>query len=75
MVKKSEWRRFFNRVEERLAEGAIEYGDKSIHRPSPELIEEVKQELLDQAAWSAIQCARLDRLLPLLEEIERRAAE
>ena len=70
MVKKTEWRTFLRRVEDRMEQGAKDYGDKSVHRPCQDLIEELQQELLDVAGWAAIMHARLERLRAQADKAE-----
>jgi hypothetical protein len=41
-------------VLERLACGALEYGDASLSRPPMELLEEIAEEAADLGAWAAI---------------------
>lgn len=56
------WRVFASRVEERLKEGQIEYGDKSFAKDPDALITEIQQELEDIAGWGLILWVRLERV-------------
>ena len=46
----------------RLRQGQREYGDRSFSRAPAELVDEIRQELLDVCAWSYILAVRLDLL-------------
>jgi dsDNA-specific endonuclease/ATPase MutS2 len=49
---------FLNNSLQRLEAGALEYGDKSFHKPAPVLLREVSEELYDVATWCAIWASR-----------------
>ena len=53
---------FTARVEERLVNGKPVYGDSSFERSPMSLVEEIRQEVLDQAGWAFILYERLGRL-------------
>ena len=57
------WPAFAARVQQRLCAGAKEYGDGSLSRSLPWLIEEIRQELRDVAGWAAIMDYRLEQML------------
>lgn len=61
-MEKSERERFFARLNQRLDVGAIEYGNKSIDKDKPVLLEEIQQELEDVCNWSAILWTKIDRM-------------
>ena len=50
---------FFDAVTGRLALGRERYGDRSFSLPVERLLQEVEEELLDQAAWAFIAWRRL----------------
>lgn len=54
--------RFTERLRTRLITGAATYGDTSFTRPSPELVDEIQQELEDVCGWSLLLWIRLERL-------------
>lgn len=58
-------------VAARLDRGRTQYGDTSFIRPLPEILEELSQELLDQAGWAFVGWQRIRNLISVLESIER----
>lgn len=54
--------RFLARLQARMVQGRIEYGDRSFRRPACDLIDEVQQELEDVSGWSAILWSRLEHI-------------
>jgi hypothetical protein len=58
---------FVAAVRKRLDQGRRQYGDESFTRPIPEILEELSQELLDQAGWAFIGWTRIQRLISLIE--------
>lgn len=53
---------FASRVRQRLESGKRVYGDASFEKPLVVLIEEIRQEVLDQAGWAFIAYERLTEL-------------
>ena len=53
---------FTDRIRRRLEVGAREYGDASLSRPVPELLDEMQQELEDVCGWCTILWMRLNNL-------------
>ena len=53
---------FVARLRARLITGAATYGDTSLTRPAPELVDEIQQELEDVCGWSLLLWIRLERL-------------
>ena len=53
---------FTARIRERLENGRRVYGDSSFERPLTSLVEEIRQEVLDQAGWAFIAYVRLSEL-------------
>lgn len=60
---------FAAKVRGRLDNGRRDYGDSSFERPLLQLIEELKQELEDQAGWAFIAWARMAALERLVMEV------
>ena len=63
-----DWRKeyfddFLPALTERLNAGEVEYGNESFDKPLPTTLHEIREEILDQAAWSFIACVRINRLL------------
>lgn len=58
---------FAAQVRLRLDTGRRQYGDESFTRPIPELLEELSQELLDQAGWAFVGWVRVQKLLNAIE--------
>lgn len=52
--------RFWQTVERQLEKGRVEYGDRSLRRPSVDLLDEVQQEFVDAAAWAMLGWLRLE---------------
>jgi len=50
--------------------GALTYGDTSFERPPGQLLEEIEQELLDQAGWSFIMWCRLEEVRERLKQLK-----
>ena len=63
---------FFERLHEKLEQGAKEHGDKSFDLTAPRLIEELQAEALDLAGWGWILWDRLERLRVAAEAAERK---
>jgi hypothetical protein len=61
------WPAFANAVRLRLDTGRRQYGDASFTRPVHELLNELSQELLDQAGWAFIGWQRIQSLLNSIE--------
>lgn len=59
---RNERKRFFGRLNKRLDVGEIEYGNKSIDKDKPVLLDEIQQELEDVCNWSAILWTKIERL-------------
>lgn len=60
---------FFSSVTARLVLGERAYQDRTFDRPLPEIIEELRAEILDQAAYAFIALERL----ATVEELARKA--
>ena len=58
----ADWPKFVTSLAARLAKGAKEYGDVSFTRPLSELLEEIEQEILDQAGWAFIAYCRIQQI-------------
>lgn len=56
------WRIFLSRVEERLKEGQIQYGNKSFTKNPDALLNELQQEVEDIAGWGVILWIRLEAM-------------
>lgn len=63
---------FMRRVRERLENGRRVYGDSSFERPLTSLVEEIRQEVLDQAGWSFILFVRLCELERMVEAASKK---
>lgn len=72
---KDEWPPWITRLEKRCRQGHREYGDKSFERPLFSLLEEVEEELLDQAIWSFIGWTTLHRLRERVRLLEDKLDE
>ena len=59
---------FVDRMADRLMMGAITYGNRSFSKNPEELLREVLEEIVDQAAWSFIAFTRVVQLLRAIEE-------
>lgn len=68
-----QWPTFIKRIHARLEMGSLTYGDISFAKPLDQLIDEIMQELEDQAGWSFIAWSRLDEWKKRLEH-ERQGA-
>lgn len=66
----TDWPDFVTSLSARLRVGAKTYGDKSFTRPLSELLEEIEQELLDQAGWAFIAYCRLQEMKRALSKEE-----
>ncbi len=54
--------RFLELLDERLDQGAKEYGDRSFDRSELELLTELQQEALDLAGWSWVLFEKIERM-------------
>lgn len=61
---------FFDALWERLARGAVEYGDRSFDRPLLELLDEWEQEALDLAGWGYVMWQKARRLRARAQQID-----
>ena len=52
---------FVDAMHARLEQGAAEYGNRSMLRPVSETVDEIRQELLDEAGWLYILWCQADR--------------
>jgi hypothetical protein len=59
---REDWLEFVSLVEQRLEQGAVEYGDETLRRPALEVLDEVEEELLDVMGWSFFAWLRIRRL-------------
>jgi len=66
----NKWGPFIKNVFSRLEMGALTYGDTSFERPPGQLLEEIEQELLDQAGWSFIMWCRLEEVRERLKQLK-----
>lgn len=66
---------FCTRVQARLESGKRVYGDSSLERPLVSLIEEIRQEVLDQAGWAFLAFERLADLEGQVQILEARRRE
>lgn len=62
---------FVTRVTTRLLEGEKTYQDRTVDRPLPEIIEELRLELLDQAAYAFTAFERLAAVEKMASAAER----
>ena len=67
-----QFRRFSERLRNRLEAGARTYGNSSFERPVADLIGEAMEEAEDIVGWSFLAWVRLDRLSAAVERIEQR---
>jgi hypothetical protein len=66
---------FSSQARARSEVGAVEYGERSwTSATAVELLDEAAQECVDGAVWLAMVFARLARLRPVAERLERHAA-
>jgi hypothetical protein len=72
---REDWLEFVSLVEHRLEQGAVEYGDSTMRRPAPEVLDEVEEELLDVMGWSFFAWLRIrrfkDKVKKVLTEISQ----
>ncbi len=68
-----QWPVYAEAVLEKLAKGAVEYGDRSLDADSGKLLNEIEAELLDVNGWSFLLWTRIQRLKKKLAEIETRS--
>lgn len=61
-------------MEARAAEGQREYGDRSLERAPGDLADEIVEELVDVAKWSALTFGRVEQLRDRLEVADRALA-
>ena len=54
--------RFFQKFEEKMDRGRLEYGDNSFKRETGPLLTEIQEELIDVCGWSIILWTRLEKL-------------
>ena len=68
---------FLSKCTKRLEVGAVEYGDKSFYKDSRELINDIDEELMDIANWSAILATTCEtnEALAFLQSLVRTSAE
>ncbi len=59
---------FFELLEARLEQGAIEYGDRSFSAEATKLIDEINEELIDIVGWAVPLHARLRAIKLKLQE-------
>ena len=64
---------FMARIRERLEAGKRVYGDSSFERPLDRLVEEIRQEVLDQAGWAFILYERLAKIETMVRDLNREA--
>jgi len=63
---------FTEAIHARLMQGAVDYGDVSLDRPTDELMAEAEQEALDIPGWGFFIWTRIQRLKAITAEIEKR---
>ena len=63
--------KFMLKLEARLLQGQIEYGESSFTRPLIELVGEVQEELEDVSGWAYLLWVRMEKLKQKIKEIER----
>lgn len=51
--------KFLHLVRARLEKGSEDYSDKSLERPTQDLLGEIVEELADVAGWAAVLAARI----------------
>jgi len=61
---------FTRRVEARLKQGRVEYGDRSYTKDGVALIDEIIEELADVCGWSVILFGRLKKLREKMASLE-----
>ncbi len=61
---------FFELLEARLEQGAIEYGDRSFSECPTKLIDEIGEELIDIVGWAVPLYARLQQLRKQAQRLE-----
>ena len=61
---------FTRRVEDRLEQGRVEYGDRSYSKDGVALIDEIIEELADVCGWSVILFGRLQVLREKIADLE-----
>ena len=66
---REDWLEFISLVEHRLEQGAVEYGDSTLHRPALEVLDEVEEELLDVMGWSFFAWLRIRRLKEKVKKV------
>ena len=66
---REDWLEFVSLVEHRLEQGAVEYGDETLHRPALEVLDEVEEELLDVMGWSFFAWLRIRRLKEKVKKV------
>jgi len=69
-----EWPAFIQVMEERLAAGAREYGDRSLDAHPAALLRELAEEAADMGTWGYLAWRRCQRLLRALEAMESEEA-
>ena len=67
--------RFQQQVRERMEMGRKEYGDRSFDAQGLELVEEIRQELLDVSGWSYILWHKLGRVEQAIKTLEQDAGQ
>ena len=67
--------RFQQQVRERMEMGRKEYGDRSFDAQGLELVEEIRQELLDVCGWSYILWHKLGRVEQAIKPLEQDAGQ
>ena len=60
--------RFVQMLRDRLAQGSVDYGDRSLNLPPPALLDEIEEELVDVCGWSVVLLHRVRRMRGLLAE-------
>ena len=61
---------FMEILHDRMEQGYKEYGDESFEKPLIDLLEELEQEVLDQAGWGFILYDKIQRLKKLVNKID-----
>ena len=69
------WPSVQRQLEQRMAQGHREYGDRSFDRPMFALLNEAEEEILDQMVWSFIALTRLTNLKDRIQILEDRLSD
>lgn len=64
-------RKFWMDLTAKLALGEVTHPKDSFDRPLPETAHEIMEELVDICGWSVLAYARIEKMFPVLERVER----